>query len=108
MSGTATYTRAMASVHPDDLLLDPVPRRRPRYRWRTWTRGHVPWALVDWFPQGLKDCGQHEWHAYDEKTGVDHQMAVPTRGGGAGFSGSGVKSSPGLMNRSLSNLYCLS
>ena len=37
------------------------------------------------------------------------QIAVPTRGGGtAAFSGSGVKSSPGLINRSISNLYCLS
>jgi hypothetical protein len=68
MSRTATYTRSMAYVHSDDLYFDAAPRHRPRYRWRTWIRGRVPWALVDWFPQGLKDCGQHEWHAYDADT----------------------------------------
>ncbi len=69
MSTTASYNRAMASSTPiDPLIMDPVPRRRPRYGWRTWIRGRVPWALVDFFPQGLKDCGQHEWHAYDETT----------------------------------------
>lgn len=35
--------------------------RWPRYRWRTWIRGHVPWALVSLFPRGSKDCGEHEW-----------------------------------------------
>jgi hypothetical protein len=68
MSVAPPYTRPMAYVYPEHLLLDPVPRRRPRYRWRTWIRGHVPWAMVDWFPQGLNDCGQHRWHAYDEDT----------------------------------------
>lgn len=79
MSGVATYTRRMAYEYPDDLLLDPVRRRRPRYRWRTWIRGHVPWAMVDWFPQGLKDCGQHRWHAYDDDTDRCYHCVVGVR-----------------------------
>src|SRR5882672_1649039 len=40
---------------------------------------------------------------------VAFYIAFDTRGTGTtGLSGSGVKSSPGLMNRSASNLYCLS
>ena len=42
--------------------------KRPRYRWRTWLRGHLPWALVDLFPKGTKDCGDHEWFRFDEAT----------------------------------------
>jgi hypothetical protein len=69
MSNARSYTGSVAITTPHpSLLLDPVPRHRPRYRWRTWIRGRVPWALVDLFPQGLKDCGQHEWHAYDADT----------------------------------------
>jgi len=70
MSPPATYTRSMAYVQSHDLRLDPVPRRRPRYRWRTWIRGRVPWAMVNWFPKGRNDCGQHEWYACDADT--DH------------------------------------
>jgi hypothetical protein len=65
------------SCHPS--LLDPVPRRRPRYRWRTWVRGHVPWALVDVFSKGLHDCGQHEWHKYDEETDRCYHCEVGVR-----------------------------
>jgi len=75
----AAYTPPMASVRADDLFLDPVPRRRPRYRWRTWMRGHVPWALVDWFPKGLNDCGQHEWRAHDERTDRCYHCEVGVR-----------------------------
>jgi hypothetical protein len=80
MSGNATYTRLMAAYEfPDHLLLDPVQRRRPRYRWRTWIRGHVPWAMVDWFPKGLEDCGQHRWHAWDEDTDRCYHCEVGVR-----------------------------
>ena len=37
-----------------------------------------------------------------------HQSARLVVGAGTAFTGSGVKSSPGLMNRSFSKLYCLS
>lgn len=38
-----------------------------RYRWRTWMRGHLPYALVDLFPKG-HDCGDHDWYyAYDNQ-----------------------------------------
>lgn len=42
--------------------------KRPRYRWRTWLRGRLPWALVVLFPKGDKDCGDHEWFRFDEDT----------------------------------------
>lgn len=42
--------------------------KRPRYRLRTWLRGHVPWALVDLFPKAEKDCGEHEWFRFDDDT----------------------------------------
>lgn len=38
--------------------------RRPRYRWRTWMRGHVPVFLVPLFPKGKHDCGEHEWYVH--------------------------------------------
>jgi hypothetical protein len=81
MRPIASYTRPMAvtRTHDPDLLLDSVPQHRPRYRWRTWMRGHVPWALVDFFPQGLKDCGQHEWHAYDKATDRCYHCVVGVR-----------------------------
>jgi hypothetical protein len=80
MSAVRSYTRSVATppdVHPS--LLDAVPRRRPRYRWRTWMRGHVPWALVDLFPKGFKDCGQHEWSRYDEETDRCYHCEVGVR-----------------------------
>ena len=79
MNRTATYTRPMASVHPEGLYLDSVGRHRPRYRWRTWIRGRVPWAMVDWFPKGLKDCGRHRWHAYDHDTDRCYHCEVGVR-----------------------------
>ena len=79
MSEIAFYTGRMASPYPEHLLLDPAPRRRPRYRWRTWIRGRVPWALVRFFPQGLHDCGQHEWHAHDADTDRCYHCDVGVR-----------------------------
>ncbi|MBS1870709.1 MAG: hypothetical protein JSS99_13720 [Actinobacteria bacterium] len=69
----------MAYVHPEGLRLDSVPRHRPRYRWRTWIRGRVPWAMVDWFPKGRKDCGQHEWYACDHDTDRCYHCEVGVR-----------------------------
>ncbi len=80
MNAAGSYTGSMAAkTHDPALLLDPMPRRRPRYRWRTWIRGRVPWALVDFFPKGLNDCGQHEWHAYDETTDRCYHCEVGVR-----------------------------
>lgn len=79
MSAGGSYTRSMAYVYPEHLLIDPVPRRRPRYRWRTWIRGRVPWVIVDWFPKGLEDCGQHEWSAYDAETDRCYHCEVGVR-----------------------------
>ncbi len=79
MSNRAIYTRRMAYVRPEELRLDSVPRHRPRYRWRTWIRGRVPWAMVDWFPKGLKDCGRHEWYACDETTDRCYHCEVGVR-----------------------------
>lgn len=45
--------------------MEPVPRHRPRYRWRAWMRSHMPWILVGLFPKGRKDCGQHHWYNLD-------------------------------------------
>jgi hypothetical protein len=65
------------AAHPS--LLDPIPRRRPRYRWRTWMRGRVPWALVDLFPKGRHDCGQHEWHRDEKNTDRCYHCEVGVR-----------------------------
>jgi hypothetical protein len=79
MTGAASYTRSMSVSIPHPSALDPVPRHRPRYRWRTWMRGHVPWALVVLFPKGLKDCGQHEWRRRDEETDGCYHCMVGVR-----------------------------
>ena len=42
----------------------------PRYRVRTWLRGHLPGPLSALFPKGSRDCGRHEWYRADER--VDH------------------------------------
>src|SRR4029077_16391485 len=44
----------------------------------------------------------------DGSIGNRHQSVLLTRAVAATFSGSGVKSSPGLMKRSFSKRYCLS
>jgi hypothetical protein len=35
--------------------------------------------MVDWFPKGLKDCGQHRWHAYDDDTDRCYHCEVGVR-----------------------------
>jgi hypothetical protein len=42
-------------------------------------RGRVPWALTDLFPKGLHDCGQHEWHRFDEDTDRCYHCEVGVR-----------------------------
>lgn len=79
MSGAASYTRLMAVTTPHPSALDPVARHRPRYRWRTWMRGHVPWALVALFPKGQRDCGQHEWRRRDDDTDGCYHCVVGDR-----------------------------
>ena len=53
--------------------------KRPRYRWRTWLRGHLPWALVDLFPKGAKDCGDHEWFRLNDETDLCYHCEVGER-----------------------------
>lgn len=53
--------------------------RRPRYRWRTWLRGRLPWAFVDVFPRGTKDCGEHEWFRFDDDTDLCYHCEVGER-----------------------------
>jgi hypothetical protein len=59
--------------------MEPLPRHRPRYRWRTWMRGHMPWAFVDLFPKGLRDCGQHHWFNIDDVTDGCYHCEVGER-----------------------------
>jgi hypothetical protein len=35
--------------------------------------------MVDWFPKGRKDCGQHEWYACDEATDRCYHCVVGVR-----------------------------
>jgi hypothetical protein len=42
-------------------------------------RGHVPRALVDLFPKGLTDCGQHEWRRADDGTDGCYHCVVGVR-----------------------------
>lgn len=80
MTSIASYTRAMSSASaPHPSVMEPLARHRPRYRWRTWMRGHVPWALVDLFPKGLHDCGQHHWHNFDGVSDHCYHCAVGMR-----------------------------
>jgi hypothetical protein len=37
-----------------------------RYRWRTWLRPHLPYALLWLAPKGRKDCGDHEFYNADD------------------------------------------
>ncbi len=39
----------------------------------------MPWALVDLFPKGLKDCGQHEWFRFDDWTDRCYHCEVGER-----------------------------
>jgi hypothetical protein len=70
---------AYVYAYPDDLVEEPVARRRPRYRWRTWIRGRIPWAMVDWFPRGGGDCGRHRWHAWDADTDRCYHCEIGVR-----------------------------
>lgn len=58
-----TYTRTMV----------------PRYRIRTWLRGHAPTPLVGLFPKGRKDCGAHEWYRVDGATDRCYHCDVGVR-----------------------------
>jgi hypothetical protein len=62
-TATATYTSYM----------------RPRYRIRTWLRGHLPGPLSDLFPKGPYDCGAHEWHRFDATTDRCYHCRVGKR-----------------------------
>lgn len=42
-------------------------------------RRHLPWALVDLFPKGLKDCGDHEWFRFDDETDRCYHCEVGER-----------------------------
>lgn len=59
------YTRPMA--------------RLPRYRFRTWARGHLPRPFGYLFPPGKKDCGRHEWFRHDLHTDLCLHCTVGER-----------------------------
>lgn len=42
-------------------------------------RGHLPWALVDLFPKGAKDCGDHEWFRFEDDTDLCYHCEVGKR-----------------------------
>jgi hypothetical protein len=80
MNGIASYTRLVSeTTTPHPSVMEPNARHRPRYRWRTWMRGHVPWALVGLFPKGSRDCGRHHWHNHDNVTDHCYHCVVGTR-----------------------------
>jgi len=53
----------------------------PKYRWRTRTRRHLPWWLIDLgvATKGKKDCGEHEWYNHDGIEYLCYHCAVGTR-----------------------------
>jgi hypothetical protein len=53
--------------------------RPPRYRWRTWLRGLLPWKLAAFFPAGPEDCGDHEWFRADDDTDLCRHCLVGER-----------------------------
>jgi len=80
MSTTSSYTRSMRSADtPHPSALEPVPRHRPRYRWRSWLIAHLPMALATWVPIGKRDCGQHEWHRGEGDIDVCYHCLVGER-----------------------------
>jgi hypothetical protein len=52
---------------------------RPRYRTRTWLRGHLPDPLAQPFPKGTHDCGQHEWYRADHDTDRCYHCTIGER-----------------------------
>jgi hypothetical protein len=42
-------------------------------------RGRMPWALVDLFPKGSRDCGQHHWYNVDYVTDACYHCEVGVR-----------------------------
>lgn len=42
-------------------------------------RGHLPWAFVDLFPRGAKDCGDHEWFRFDDDVDLCYHCEVGER-----------------------------
>lgn len=42
-------------------------------------RGRLPWAFVDSFPRGSKDCGDHEWFRFDDDTDLCYHCEVGER-----------------------------
>jgi hypothetical protein len=80
MSDGVPYDRSVGTTAtPHSSSLEAPRRLWPRYRWRTWIRGRVPWALVDVFPRGWRDCGQHEWYREDEETDRCYHCMVGVR-----------------------------
>jgi hypothetical protein len=80
MTSTRSYTRPMVvTMRPHPSALDPVPRHRPRYRWRGWLRTYLPMPLASRIRLGARDCGQHEWRHWDESTDVCWHCIVGER-----------------------------
>ena len=80
MSSMHSYTRPMGTIaKPHPSALDPVPRRRPRYRWRSWLRTYLPMPLAIRLPLGKRDCGQHEWRRGEDGIDVCYHCLVGER-----------------------------
>ncbi len=80
MSLIDAYThrvRARPAPHPS--ALEPVPRHRPRYRWRSWLRACLPMPLAVWVPLGTRDCGQHEWRRGEGDVDICYHCLVGER-----------------------------
>lgn len=51
---------------------------RPKYRQRTWLRGHMPNRLSRIAPKG-DDCGPHEWYRRDGETWACYHCEATTK-----------------------------
>ncbi|GLW33651.1 hypothetical protein Areg01_65890 [Actinoplanes regularis] len=50
-----------------------------KYRLRTNIRKHVPFFMIDLFPKGKKDCGDHEWYRSAEDLYLCYHCEVGVR-----------------------------
>jgi hypothetical protein len=50
-----------------------------KYRFRTWLRGNLPYALSDRIPKGAEDCGDHDWYLRDARTEACYHCVVGVR-----------------------------
>ena len=60
------------------------------YRWRTETRKHLPWFILNLgvAAKGKQDCGAHEWYNRDNVVANCYHCQVGERPWHAGLMGS--------------------